>query len=133
MPDIRWQADHFPTVLFEDGQVILNDRIFIHGSVHGRRQKLRAFAGQDGGGEHVIGNAVSKLSNDIGGSRGNQYQIRFFCYGNMFHLESEIPVKGIDETFISSERFKGHRCDKLRCISGHNDLHIAVLLFQGTG
>ena len=76
---------------------------------------------------------MSKLSNDIGGSRGNQYQIRFLCHGNMFHLESEIPVKGIDETFISGERFKGHRCDKLRCISGHNDLHIAVLLFQGTG
>ena len=49
-----------------------------------------------------------------------------FCHRNMFHLKGEIPVKGIHQTFISGEGFKGDWSDKLGGILGHDDLYIAV-------
>ena len=44
----------------------------------------------------------------------------------MLHLKGEIPVKGIYQTFISGEGFKGDWSDKLSSILGHDDLYIAV-------
>ena len=82
--------------------------MIIHSCIHGRRNKDRAGAGQQGGRKHIVGQSIGHLGNDIGSSRGYNGQIRLFGQRNMLHFKRMVPVKSIRDTFLPGQRLKSN-------------------------
>ena len=89
-------------------QIGLGGRMIIHSCIHGRRNKDRAGAGQQGGRKHIVGQSIGHLGNDIGSSRGYNGQIRLFGQRNMLHFKRMVPVKSIRDTFLPGQRLKSN-------------------------
>ena len=95
------RSNHFISIGNKFPDIILYNRIFIHGSIHGRRKNLLAPAGHNRCRKHIIGKAIGNFPNYIGTGRCNHYHICFLCNGNMLYLELKIPVKSVHQTFVS--------------------------------
>ena len=121
---------HLPAIVPQDIQVVLGHRVLVHLGVHGRHHNFGAVAGQHGGGQHIVRQAVGQLGDDVGGGRRDHHQVRLVGHGDMLHLEGEIPVEGVHQRLVAGQRLKGHRRDKLRGVLGHEHLHIAPQLHQ---
>ena len=124
---------NLPAVPPQEGQVILGNRILIHAGVHGGRGDFGTVTGQNGGGEHIVGQTVGKLSQNVGRGRGHQYQVGLVGQGDVLHLELVVAVKGVHAYPVARQGFKGVGADKLRGVSGHEYLDVRPLLHQGRG
>ena len=76
---------------------------------------------------------MGHFCNHIGGCRGNQAEIGSLGNRNVFYLKLEVAVKGIYETFVSRQTFKGDGIDKICGILGHQNMDMASLLVKSTG
>ena len=126
-------GDHREAVAFQRGDIILRDGVFQHSGIHGWRNELGALCSQHCGGEHIIGDAVGHLGDDVGSGRGDKDHIGFFCQRDVGDFKLEIPVKGVHHAFVAGEGLKGERSDELGGVPGHNDLHIGSQLAQCAG
>ena len=116
-----------------DLQIILKDRVLIHIGVHGRGNDFPAPARHDGGGQHVVRNAMGNLADHIGRGRGHHHNIRLLCKGHMLHAELKVPVKCIHQTLIAGQAFKCYGVDEVGCIPCHQHMHFYPLLDQHAG
>ena len=64
--------DHVDAALAQGRQVGLGRRIGVHAVVHRRRDQARRRAGEEGGGEHRVGDAGGQLGERVGRGRGDQ-------------------------------------------------------------
>ena len=69
---------------------------------------------------------MSYLANNIGSGRSNHHQLCPFGNSNMLHLKLEIPVKGIHQTFVSGQGFKGHGLNEAGSILCHQHMYIGL-------
>ena len=76
---------------------------------------------------------MGQLGAHVGGGGGHQHQVGAAGQGDVLHLVGEVPVKGVHHAPVAGELFKGERSDELGGVLGQNDLHAAVLLYQGGG
>ena len=86
--------------------------------------------GQNGGGQHVIGQTVGQLGGHIGGGGGDHHQIGTLSQCDMLHLMDKVAVKGVHYDLIARELLKGQRGHKFGGVLGHDHLHIGVELDQ---
>ena len=121
------------SVFPENRHIILRNRIFIHGSVHGRRHQLRTLRRQKNGGEHIVGQTVGRLCHEVGGGRRHADQVRGFRQRDVLHIVFEIPVKGVHRNPVVGQGLKGEGCDEPSGVLGHDDVHIGVLFLQSAG
>ena len=63
-----------------------------HGGLNDGDVYKRQVTGQNGGGEHIVGQAVGKLSQNVGRGRGHQYQVGLVGQGNVLHLELVVEM-----------------------------------------
>ena len=101
--------------------------------VTGGGDELGAGAGQHGGGEHVVRQAVGQFSAHICGGRGDEHQVGPVGQGDVFHLVGEVAVEGVHHAPVPRELLKGERRDKFCGVGGHNNLHMGALLHQRRG
>ncbi len=127
-----YRRNHFITVFRQCFQVVLHDRIMEHVHIHSGSNQLFTGACQCRCRQHIIGNPVCQLSNNIRRGWCNQQDICFFRQRNMRHMELEIPVKRIDHTFVSRQRFKCDWCDKLGSIWSQYDVYITSHFYKHT-
>ena len=125
--------DDGEAVTLQRGDVVLGDRVFQHPGVHGRGDQLRAFGREDGRGQHVVGDAVGHLGDDIGRGRCNEDDVGLFGQCNMGDLELEIPVESVHHALVAGERFKRDGGDELGGVPGHDDLDVGPQLAQCAG
>ena len=111
-------------------EIILNDGVFEHLGIHGRGDDLVAFAGHDGGGEHIVGQAVGDLADDIGRGRGHQDHVGALGQGHMLHGVLEIPVEGVHQALVGGEGLEGDGVDEIGGVLGHQHLDIGVELLE---
>ena len=121
------------SVLPKNRHIVLSNRILIHGSVHGRRHQLRTLRRQKNGGEHIVGQAVSRLCHKVGGGRRHTDQVRGFRQRDVLHIVFEISVKGVHRNPVVGQGFKGEGRDEPSGVLGHDDVHIGMLLLQSAG
>ena len=76
---------------------------------------------------------MSKLRNDIRRCRSDQTQVRLLSQRHMLDLKLKIAIKGIDRTFISRQRFKCNRIDKIHGVLRHDHMNIAAKLDKTAG
>ena len=125
--------DDGKAVLFKRADVVLGDGVFQHTGVHGGRHQFRAPRRQHGGGEHIVGDAVSHLGDDVGGGRGHQDDVRLFGQLDVGHFKLEIPVEGVHHALVAGQRLKGDGRDELGGVAGHDDLDVGPPFFQRAG
>ena len=125
--------DDGEAVALQRGDVVLGDGVFQHPGVHGRGDQLRAFGREDGRGQHVVGNAVGHLGDDVGCGRCNEDDVGLFGQRDMSDLELEIPVEGVHHALVTGQGLKGDGSDELGGVFGHDDLHIGPQLAQCAG
>ena len=101
--------------------------------VHGRGHQLGAGGGQGDGGEHVIGQAVGQLGDDVGGGRRDEHEVGGVGQRDMGHIVLEIAVEGIDDAAAVGEGLKDQRRDELGGVSGHEHMDIRPALGQRMG
>ena len=65
------RGNNLPAIAAEDVQVVLGHRVFKHLGIHGRCKELGAGTGQNGGGQHIVRQAVGQLGAHIGSGRGD--------------------------------------------------------------
>ena len=124
-------GDDGPAVLLQLPEVVLCRRILQHMGIHGRSNEPGAAAGQEGGAEHIVPQAVGDLGADIGGGGGNDHQIRPVRQGDMLHLIHRESVKGIRIRLPGGEVLEGERRDELRRVLRHHHVHLGMELHQG--
>ena len=112
----------------EDLEVVLHRRILKHVYIHRRRDQHRRLYGKKHSAEHVVGDAVRELSDDICRGRRYQHDVGTFRQGDVLDLTDVMAVKGLGVTAAFGERFKGDGRDKLRRVLCHHDLHMCVEL-----
>ena len=86
--------------------------------IHGRRHDFFAGAGHDCGRQHIVGDAVGHLGNDVGGGRGHEDDVGLLCQRDMGDFELEIPVEGVTlaeagAIMTTSARFAKATCSTL--------------------
>ena len=120
-------------VSLQCGKIVLGDGVLVHFGIHCRRYDLGCFAGQDGGGQHVVRNAVGQLGDHIGGSRSHQDGVRRLGQGNVLHLEFKIPVKGIGDTFVPGKGLEGDGVDKVHGVLRHDHPDVRSCFYKHAG
>ncbi len=63
--------DHRHVAFAQGLQVGLGCRVGVHAVVHRRRDQARCGAGEEGGGEHRVGDPIGQLRQGVGGGRGD--------------------------------------------------------------
>ena len=116
----------------EEAHIGLCGRIQVHAAVHGRCHKDRCRRGQNGCGQHVIGNAGSHLGKNIGRGGGNDEKVCPFGHRHMLNRPALRPVKGVRHRWIAGEGFKCQRTYKFAGILGHDDLDLCPALLKET-
>ena len=81
------RSDHFISVMLQDLQIILYNRVFKHIGIHGWRNEFLTFTCHDGGSEHIISNAMRQLADHIGTCRGDHHHVCFLRNRYMLHLK----------------------------------------------
>ena len=130
-PDCR--VDDAKAVAAQRFQVVLGDGVFVHVGVHRGGHQLFAAAGQHGGGEHVVGDAVGHLGDDVGRGRSDHHKVGTLGERHMLDVVLEVAVEGVDHAAGVAQRLKGQWGDELGGVFGHDDLHVAVLFGQHAG
>ncbi len=125
--------DHLIAEALQLLQVVLDDGIEEHLGVHGGGDDLMAGAGHDSGGQHVVGQTVGNLADDVGGGRGDEHHICPFSKGNVLDAVLEVSVEGIHQALVAGEGLEGDGIDKIGGVGGHQHLHICVELLQHGG
>ena len=126
-------GDDRKAVVLQRLEVVLGDGIFQHPGVHGRGDQLGALGGQHHGGEHVVGNAVGHLGNDIGRGRGHEDDVGFLGQRDVGDFKLEIAVKGVHHALVARQGLKGEGRDELGGVPGHDDFHVGPQLFECAG
>ena len=114
-------------------QVVLQDGILPHASVHSRREEHWGFRGHDGSVEHIVADTVCHLTDNIGSTGGNQEKLTLLGQRHVFHIEVEIAVEGIDDALVVGECLEGHRGDKVGGVLRHDDVNVGIQLHQHRG
>ena len=126
------RTDDFILIMDECLKIVLDHRIFEHSRIHRRCDHFFTFARHHCCGEHIVRNPVSKLADHISAGRCDHHHICLFRQGHVLYAELKIPVKCIDQTFVSRERLECDRIDKIRRILRHQDMNIRIQLLEGT-
>ena len=92
-----------------------------------------ALAGHDGGGQHIVCDAVCDLSDDVGGGRSDQHHVGTLGQGHVLDAVLEIPVEGVNQTLVAGQRLEGDGVDEIGGVGGHQHLDISVELFEHGG
>ncbi|MPN10427.1 hypothetical protein SDC9_157722 [bioreactor metagenome] len=121
----------FPAVVPQQVQIVLGDPVIVHTGVHGRGGDLGAVAGQHGGGQHVVGQAVGQLSQHVGRGGRHQDQVGLVGQGDMLYLVLVSSVEGIYHGPVSGEGLEGQRGDKFGGVGRHQHMDVCPLLYQG--
>ena len=127
------RRDDLKAVALQGLQVVLGDGVFQHGGVHGWGHQLLALGRQDHGGEHIVGNAVGQLGDDIRRGRGNEDQVRCRGQRDVMDVVGKIPVKSVHHAAVVGEGLEGQGGDELRGIPGHHHVDLRPRLPQGRG
>ncbi|MNC54437.1 hypothetical protein D3C75_1039210 [compost metagenome] len=69
------RAEHLDVAALQQFEVGLGGLIAPHGLVHRRRDGHGSVGGQHQGGQQVVGDALGHTRQQVGGGRGDQYQI----------------------------------------------------------
>ena len=132
-----WQAavrgDNGKTVLLQGSKIVLGDGVFQHRRVHGRGHQFFAAGRQNHRGEHVIGNAVGQLGDNIGGGRRHQNQVRSGGQGDVGNVILKVPGKGVHHTPVVGQGLKGQGGNKLSGVLGHHHMDLRPRFPQGAG
>ena len=116
-----------------DLQIILKDWVLIHIGVHGRGNDFPAPARHDGGGQHVVRNAMGNLADHIGRGRGHHHNIRLLCKGHMLHAELKVPVKCIHQAFVACQALKSYGINEVSGVLCHQYMDLHALFNQHAG
>ena len=125
------RLDELPAVSAQRGQIVLGHRVFVHPGVHGGGGQLWAVAGQDGGGEHVVRQAVGQLGQHVGGGGSHQHHVRLVGQGDVLHLKLIVAVEGVHAHPVARQGLEGMGTDELGGVFRHQHLHVGPLLHQG--
>ncbi len=115
---------------FQGLHVLLRHRRRPHAGIHGRGKQSRRFRRQDGGGEHIIGNAARHLRHDIRRRGRNGKNIRAFRQRDMLHLPRLRARERVRDDGMVAQRFKRQRLHKLRRVFRHDDVRLHAELAQ---
>ena len=110
--------------------VFLCGGVLPHGGVHRRGQQHGAAHGQIGGGEQIVGDAGSKLGEDVGRGGRDHEQIRPLGKGDVGDLVAGGKEVGMDA--VPRERFQRQGGDEPAGMLRHHDAHLRAPLFQQT-
>ena len=124
------RGNHFIAEGLQLPEIILHDRILVHGGVHRRRDDLVAATGHDRGGEHIIREAICDLADDIGTRRGDHHDVCLLCDRDVLDLELEIPVEGVDQALVSGQGLEGDRVNEVRGVLRHQHMHVGMELVK---
>ena len=122
--------DHLKAIMAQCCQIVLCDRILVHPCIHRRGYQLRTRTRKQRRREHIVRNSMSQLCNHICARRRHNRQICPFCQLHVLHLILKIPVKRIDQTFLSCQCLERDRINKLCCIFRHDYLYIGMLFSE---
>ena len=123
--------DDGPAVFLQLFQIILCGGILQHICVHGRGDEPGAAAGQEGGAEHIVPQAMGDLGADVGGGGGHDHQIRPVRQGDMLHFVHRKAVEGIRIRLPGGQMLEGEGGDELCCVLRHHHVHLGMELHQG--
>ena len=111
-------------------KIILKDSVLPHTGVHGRSEEHWGLRGHDGSGEHIVADAASHLTDDIGSTGGNHKEVASLGQRDMLDIETEVAIEGVDDALVVRQSLEGHRGDELRGVLRHDDMHIGIELYQ---
>ena len=103
-----------------------------HIVVHGRCNYLLAGASHYRGREHIVGNAVCYLADNIRARRSYHHNVRLLCDRDVLDTVLEVSVKGVDKALVLSERLKCERVDEIERVWCHCDVHLRTELHEHT-
>jgi hypothetical protein len=104
--------DHQRAAGSQRADVGLGSRVLPHLGVHCRREHDRTPRGEQGIGQQIVGEPVRGLGQQIGGGRGDDYEIGVLADPDVWHLVGAGPDVGVDRT--AGQRRPGGRADELQ-------------------
>ena len=130
------RIDHIHAARAQRCEILLRRRMLPHIHVHRGRDDHGSFRGEIKRGEKIVGDAVREFSEDVRGGRRNEQQINALRDGDMLDRAFDIGRRGIGraehvrDDFLSGERGKRERGDKLLRGARHHHLHVELFLLQ---
>ena len=124
------RADEADAALTQQLHVFPGSGVLPHASIHGGGHQHRRFRRQHSGGQHIVGDAVGHLRQDVGGGRGDHKHVRPLRQGDVLHLPGFGAGEGVRHRGMIAEGFKGQRRDELAGVLRHNDVHLRPGLAQ---
>ena len=115
---------YFKSVFAQTGNVSLRRRIFEHAGEHRRRNKLFAACGEHGRSEHIVGNSVCKLCDDVCRCRRDKHTVRAAPKVHMRHRVVALSVKKRRKAGVFRQCLERNGPYKLRAVLCHNNIYI---------
>src|SRR5699024_2747882 len=98
--------------------------------VHCGGDKLRFFARHKCGCKHIVRYSVCDFADDICTCRGDHKHIGELWKGDMLNLKLKVAVKGVNDTLVARQAFKGYGVYKIGCVLSHQNMYIGMKLYK---
>ncbi|MNX15646.1 hypothetical protein D3C86_454960 [compost metagenome] len=128
----RGRAEGLQATAFQELQVGLGRRITPHRLIHCRRDCHNGVGGQHQGGQQIVGDALGQAGDQVGGGRGDQYQIGPFRQLDVAHRGFGSRVEQVEVDWVAGQRLHGQRGDELGAAMGHDHAYFGTLIDQAT-
>ena len=109
-------------------QIALHNGVCEHIHVHRGRNDNRAFHGEICCAEHIVGNSVSHLRDDIRRCGRNEHNVSLVSNRNVRYVEHEIAVEGVGHALVFCEGLEGDGIYKIGRVLCHNDVDVGMEL-----
>jgi hypothetical protein len=125
-----FRLDQDDAAFAQAAQVFLCCRVEIHCGVHRGGDEYRALEREKKGRKGVVGDAVCKFGDDVGGCGRDDEAIAPAGVGEMFHLPTVIAREEIAADGVLRHDLEGERSDEARCCLGHGDFDFGAAFAQ---
>ena len=128
-----FRRNHLHTPLLQSGKVLLGGRVAVHMDVHGGAHQHRGGGSQQYAAEQIVRQTIGHLSQEIGGGRCNQHDIRLLGQPDMGHFFRGLTVKQLGIAPLLGQGLHGQGGDKLLGGIGHHRQHPDSFFGQTAG
>ena len=120
--------NHRHAAPLQGSEVLLYRRALEHVHVHRGRDHHGGRHREQGGGEHVVGDAVRHLREDVRRGWRDKHRVRALRERDMRHLDGIGALKGIGIAPVFRQRLKGDGGDERRGVLRHDDVNVCAQL-----
>src|SRR2546426_146599 len=115
------QAATRSAALAEERDVGPDGGVVPHPAVHGRRDQHGTAGGEEDRGQEVVGDAVRRLGQEVGGGRRDHDGVRALGQGHVLHCVGALRIEEVREHGPAGERAEGEGADELARVLGQAD------------